>query len=72
VEDLPKNVPTTEDPTIRYSFRAEHLPEKDNYSHTEVVIDKEEKRMQRLRSDILMRELREQLAYRLRLYRGDN
>ncbi|OAI43882.1 hypothetical protein AYO43_09750 [Nitrospira sp. SCGC AG-212-E16] len=76
VKDLPKNVSYSVDPTVKYSFRAQHLPENDNYSHTAVVIDKEEKEMKKFKStdkhEILKRNLREEIALRLRLYRPGN
>lgn len=65
--DLPAPVPHPLEPNKKYEFRLEHLPEEDNYSHTEVQVTKEGEGeiVNGLSNRILRRDLREKLAEKM-------
>lgn len=65
--NLPEPVSHPLEPEKEYGFRLEHLPEEDNYSHTEVQVKKEseDKVVSKLRNPELRRYLREALAEKL-------
>lgn len=63
--NLPEPQPHPIDPKIIYDFRLEHLPEENNYSHSEVQVTKQGTPATRLKSPELRRHLREALAEKM-------
>jgi hypothetical protein len=63
--NLPQPVPHPSDPQTKFGFRLEHLPEENNYSHSEVQVTKNATVASNLKSSEVRRHLRESLAEKM-------
>ena len=60
--NLPEPVAHPSDPQTKFGFRLEHLPDEDNYSHSEVQVTKNATIASNLKNSEVRRHLREALA----------